>query len=68
MIEVWISQPFLSCKERLRELGLLSLEERLLQDELTAALHYLKGAHKKDRDGLFLQSHLVTGQGGMDSN
>ena len=45
----------LSYEEIMKELGLLSLENRRLQRNFTAAFQYLRGAYKQERDRLSKQ-------------
>ncbi|KAK4815914.1 hypothetical protein QYF61_010154 [Mycteria americana] len=51
----------LSYEDRLRDLGLLSPEERRLRGDLAVAFQYTKGAYKKDGERLFIVTCSASG-------
>jgi len=55
----------LRCEDRLRELGLFSLEKRRLWGDLIAACQYMNGAYKKDEDKLFSRACCNTRGNGL---
>ena len=55
----------LPSEDRLRELGLFSLEKRRLQEDLTETFQHLKDAYGKAGEGLFIRvcSNRTRGNG-----
>lgn len=67
-LKVWnttLPESIIDLKVRLRELNLFSVEMRqgdLIWDDFIAAFQYPKRAYKKNGE------HVLTGQGGMNTN
>jgi len=56
-------------KEKLREMGLFSLEKRFLREDLIVALLYLKEAYKQEETSFYMVRYIqVVGQGGTVLN
>jgi len=45
-------------KERLRNLGLFSLEKRRLMGDFITMFHFLKDGYKEDTDSFFTRNHM----------
>jgi len=46
----------LSCEDRMRELGLFSMEKRRLRRDLIAAFQFVQGVYEKAGEGLFTKA------------